>query len=163
MATSRARRHHARTRRPRAMGIVSVRMFARRRRGATNSARARGVDPPTRLGRGGRHEWSSCVATPGRTHSWVGADSRRVSWRSLGRIGRLQNRSGSDVHAVRARALRHVHYREYVRTSHLSVDAGSAGLCRDSRVVDGKSRGGARVAAVCVRAGQGATLARWAR
>ena len=40
-----------------------------------------------------------------------------------------------DVHAVRARALPHVHHREHVRTSHLSLDARGAGLCRDPRVV----------------------------
>ena len=132
-------------------GSSAYAVLARGRGSAANSARSRRVDPRARLGRGRRHEWSSRVAPPGRPHSWVGASSRRVPRRSLGRVGRLQDRSGSDMHAVRARALRHVHHREHVRTSHLSLDARGAGLCRDSRVVDGESRRGARVAAVCVR------------
>ena len=64
-----ARGHHARARRPRAMGIGALPRARARARACCARARARRDDPRRRLGRAGRHQRRPRLAPPGRATS----------------------------------------------------------------------------------------------
>ena len=105
--------------------------------------RGRRAAPRRRIRRGGRHQRRARVAAPGRAYPRLGAGARRASRRGLGGVRRLQARARSDVRAVRAAALPHVHHRGDLRAA-----ACSAGI-RRRRPCSRSAGGGTR----CARAG----------
>ena len=154
-----ARRHHARARRPRALGVA--RATSRSREGEARAAHAARAERR----RSEPLDWGEPVDMNGVRVSLhpaghiLGSAQIRVEHRGevWVVVGRLQDRSRPDLHAVRARALPHVHHREHVRAADLSLDA------RAPRSSPRFARGGAtnrddgpRVGAVRVRAGQSA-------
>ena len=108
--------------------------------GASHATRPRRDHPRRRLRRADRRQRRSRVAPSCRPHSRLRAGPRRASRRGVGRVRRLQDAARPDVHAVRARALPHVHHREHVRSADLSLDAGPRGVRRDPRVVASQPR-----------------------
>ena len=69
---------------------------------------------------------------PGGTHPRLGAGAHRASRRGVGRLRRLQDRSRSDLRAVRAGALPHLRHRVDLRPADLSLAAAGARSSRRS-------------------------------
>ena len=133
---------------------------------------SRAAAPPAGIGRGDRIRSLRAAPAPRRRHrqlpsrgprAWLGADPGRRRGRRLGRGRRLQARGGSDLCAVRAGPLRHVHHRVHLRPADLSLGRHRQRDRRHLRLVAVERDGRQIVGAVLLHDRQGAARARRAR
>ena len=103
------------------------------------------------------------LAPSGGAHSRLRPGTRRARGRGVGRLGRLQDRARSHLHAVRAGPVPYLRHRIHLRPPDLSLAGPARGVRGDPRVVAGQPGRRQGHAALRLRAGQGAAADRGTR